>query len=141
MAEYDDNQQLFDKAVMFIAKQMFDDKDRPSNSEGNGFYDWFHRQFKTLVLDIERWSSFHDDDLACDEYGDCWYEGNLDRRGEYVGYRLKNPTKWSEDLLVYCNVCFDYASELPPTVKLENAIFSTLLNMIEGDEKEESPDN
>ena len=109
---------------------MFDDEERPFDVEGDEFYEWFNQQFKALVLKYELWSIYPGYDLACDNDGDCWYQGNLNRREEYIGYRLQNPTKKNENLLVYCDVCFSNLDELPRTVELENAIKSKLIAMI-----------
>ena len=132
------NRHLFDKAVQSFAKRMFDDEGRPFDVEEDEFYDWFQRQFSDLVLKHELWSIYPGYDLACDRDGDCWYRENLGRREEYIGYRLRNPTKKNENLLVYCDVCFSLPDELPRTMELKEAIKSKLLTMIEESEKEVS---
>ena len=130
---------LYDKAVESFAKRMFDDEERPFDIEGDEFYDWFNRQFEALVLKYELWSIYPGYNLACDRDGDCWYRGNLDRRAEYIGYRLRNPAKKNENLLVYCDVCFhNQLDELPRTVELKDAIKSKLMRMIEEYERKKN---
>ncbi len=43
-----------------------------------------------------------DDNLSCLSGGDCWFQGNLDRRREYSAYKLIGH----EDEYTICHVCF-----------------------------------
>ena len=47
-------------------------------------------------------------DLVCASEGDCWYQGNLDRRSSYQGYRLVGGPP---DFVV-CDVCLNNHLEL-----------------------------
>ena len=101
---------------------MFDDEERPFDVEEDEFYDWLQRQFSDLVLKHEIWSIYPGYDLACDRVSDCWYRENVGRREEYIYYRLRNPTKKNENLLVYCDVCFSLPDELSRTVELNEVM-------------------